>query len=337
MSETLQNEPSVPAMTQDILTFTPLLRRIRWGGRKLGTVLGKAIGSEHDFAESWEIADQPGFESVVNAGENAGSTLSDILAENAESLMGTADNSSPFPLLFKFLDANDWLSLQVHPNDEQAATFAASECGKTEAWVILDAQPESTICAGLQKGVTSHDLLKHLESGTVEQVLHMIPARKGDCIFVPAGTVHALGPGIVLAEIQQQSNLTFRLHDWGRLDTDGNPRDLHIAEAISCIDFDRGPVTPVTPVQLSDGDHHFEELVRCEHFVVRRHISVDDFSLKADHRFRILVVLDGESEVSTDNSRHVLAKGETALVCASADAIAVRPSQRSTILEILRP
>lgn len=321
----------------ETLVFEPLLKRIRWGGRKLGSVLQKPIGGESDYAESWEIADQPDGRSVVAAGKFAGRTLTELVADHGEELLGAHSGLKQFPLLIKFLDANDWLSLQVHPNDDQAVTYNPDENGKTEAWIILDAAPDSQICSGLKAGVTRETFEQHLKAGTVEETLHMIPAKVGDCVFVPAQTVHALGPGILLAEIQQQSNLTFRLYDWGRMGSDGKPREIHVEESLACIDFDRGPVDPVTPKELADGSHAFEELARCDYFVIRRHKAVDRFELRTDDRFRILLVLDGRVDVTTDAGRVTLAKGTTALVPASATKIDVSPDGPVVLLEVLTP
>jgi len=313
------------------------MKQIRWGGRKLGTELDKPIGDATDYAESWELADHPDGQSVVVSGRYRQTTLSDLITNFAEDLLGRHQSMQQFPLLIKYLDANDWLSLQVHPNDEQAKTHNPNENGKTEAWVILAADPDSQIVCGLKQGVTREVFQQHVMAGTVEETLHMIPAVVGDCIFVPAQTVHALGPGILLAEIQQQSNLTFRLHDWGRLGSDGQPREIHVDESLNCIDFERGPVNPVTPVPLSDGLHHYEELVRCEHFVIRRHQAVDDFAIKLDDRFRIFMLLDGSATVSTEFGDVKLSKGGTVLIPADVDECIVRPLSRITMLEVLHP
>ena len=321
----------------ETLVFEPLIKQIRWGGRKLGDLLGKAIGTAGDYAESWEIADQPSGQSVVAAGAYKKMTLSDLVENLSDDLLGRHHAMQQFPLLIKYLDANDWLSLQVHPNDEQAKEYDVNENGKNEAWVILDAEPDSQIVSGLNSGVTRDDFEQHLRAGTVEETLHMIPAKVGDCIFVPAQTVHALGPGILLAEVQQQSNLTFRLHDWGRLGSDGQPREIHVKESLACIDFERGPVKPVTPVELSDGRHHFQELVRCNYFVIRRHHAVDEFDLKLDDRFRILMLLDGNATVSTDACDTGLVKGTTALLPASTTRATIHPEGSITLLEVLYP
>ena len=146
------------------LVFTPLLKRIRWGGRRLGTVLGKSIGDESDYAESWEIANQPEHDSVVASGPLQGSSLSELMLAGGESLLGRHSNLTQFPLLIKFLDANDWLSLQVHPDDLLAREYGVNERGKTECWVILQADPGARICCGLRQGVTLAQLRRALES-----------------------------------------------------------------------------------------------------------------------------------------------------------------------------
>ncbi|MCP4782137.1 MAG: class I mannose-6-phosphate isomerase [Fuerstiella sp.] len=319
------------------ISFTPLLKQIRWGGRKLGSLLNKAVGTADDYAESWEIADHDSGQSVVAGGTFAGRSLRELIDSHRDELLGCQADMTQFSLLIKFLDANDWLSLQVHPNDKQALTWDPQEKGKTEAWIIVDAEPDSQICAGLKHGVTRDEFQRHLQDGSVEETLHLLPAVSGDCIYVPAQTVHAIGPGIVLAEVQQQSNLTFRLHDWGRVGSDGTPREIHVEESLACIDFERGPVNPVVPVELASGSHQFEELVRCDYFVIRRHRSVNTFQLQLDDRFRIVMVLDGCTELRTETGTLVLTKGQTLLLPASLRQAEFVPSTNVTLLEILTP
>jgi len=326
------------------LVFTPLLKRIRWGGRRLGTVLGKSIGEESDYAESWEIANQPEHDSVVASGPLRGVSLSELMLAGGESLLGRHSHLTQFPLLIKFLDANDWLSLQVHPDDLLAREYGVNERGKTECWVILQADPGARICCGLRQGVTLAQLRRGLESvssgaesGELEGLLHMYEVRAGDCVFVPAGTVHALGPGILLAEIQQQSNQTFRLYDWGRVGTDGKPRPIHVEDSLHCTNFALGPVHPVVPVELCDQEHGFEELVRCEYFVVRRHESLHAFSLASDDRFRVLMTLSGSGLVQTSTGDEQLVMGGTVLLPACCGRIRIQPRERLQLLEISCP
>lgn len=337
-TERSKSAPRLAADFQHSLVFDPVFSRRRWGGRKLGELLGKTIGSEDDYAESWEVADHADGQSIVADGCFQGATLSQLLEDFNNELLGRAAGQNQFPLLIKYLDANDWLSLQVHPNDQQAKGFNPVENGKTEAWVILHAEPGSEICCGLKPGVTSDDLRQHLTDGTVEDILHIFPAVAGDCVFVPAGTVHAIGPGIVLAEVQQQSNLTFRLHDWNRLGADGKPREIHVEESLECIDFNRGPVNPTTPVALSRSGYTFEEIVRCPYFVIRRHCSVDQFSLPLDDKFRILMVISGKASVGVSDHERQLLAGQTTLIPAQCESVELTPCDgRVTVLEVLQP
>ena len=319
------------------LVFEPILKRIRWGGRRLSSHLQKPIGDGNDYAESWELADHGNDQSRVTGGPLAGTTLRQLIQSNPHELLGKQSGLTQFPLLIKFLDANDWLSLQVHPDDELARQFDPRENGKTEAWVILDAQPESRICAGLKTGVDSSALRDGLQSGQIEELLHLIPVKPGDCVFVPAGTVHALGPGILLAEIQQQSNLTFRLHDWGRVDANGQPREIHVEQSIKCTDFNRGPVSPVTPMTLCDPTHVFEELIRCRYFVVRRHRALEPFEISMSEQFRILMFLEGTAVVKTPGGTIPAWLGTTVLIPAESNRVEIVPNGRVQVLEILCP
>ncbi len=231
------------------LRFEPILRRLIWGGRRLGTVLHKPIGDGNDYAESWELSDYRDAVSVVNEGELAGTTLRDLVHHRRRELLGPALlGHHQFPLLVKFIDAREVLSVQVHPDDEKGKRLAGDN-GKTETWVVVGAEPGSLIYAGLKSGVTREQFGKAIEAGRVEPLLHRFPAQPGDCIMIEAGTVHAIGAGVLLAEIQQMSDATFRVYDWGRVGADGRPRELHIREALESIDFSRGPVNPMIPLR----------------------------------------------------------------------------------------
>ncbi len=319
------------------LIFEPLLKRIRWGGRRLGSHLQKPIGEGNDYAESWELADHGRDQSRIIGGPFNGKTLRQLMQSHPHEMLGAHAGLTQFPLLIKFLDANDWLSLQVHPDDALARRFDSKEYGKTEAWVILDAQPESRICAGLKSGVDAAALREGLRSGNIEDLLHMIQVKPGDCVFVPAGTVHAIGPGILLAEVQQQSNITFRLYDWGRTDANGQPREIHVEQSIECTDFARGPVFPVTPLTLCDQNHIFEELVRCEYFVIRRHTALERFEISTSDQFRILMCLKGRAVVRTPGGTQSLRGGITMLIPAESGVVEIIPQERLQVLEILCP
>jgi mannose-6-phosphate isomerase len=316
------------------LQFRPILKRIRWGDRRLGTVLGKPIGEGNDYAESWEIADCGPDQSIVASGPFAGWTLSRLLAAHPVEILGRHRDAKHFPLLIKFLDASDRLSVQVHPNDEQARRMGRGENGKTEAWIILDAHPGSLIYAGLKRGVDRRTLSDALDNGTVVDCLHTVAVNPGDCIFVPAGTVHAIGEGILLAEIQQSSDVTFRLFDWGRLGPNGQPRALHREEAMACIDFDRGPIDPIGTAEQNQPT---EELVRCDYFVIRRHTLSNPLELAGDDRFRILMPIAGTIDVRTHDDRRRITVGSTLLVPAAASVLTITPVVQATILETYLP
>lgn len=303
------------------LHFTPLLKRLRWGGRRLGTALGKPIGHENDYAESWEIADHGTDQSVVIGGPYSGWTLSRLVREGGAALWGRHAGWQQFPLLIKFLDAHDRLSVQVHPNDAQARAIDPWGNGKTEAWIIIAAEPDGRVYAGLRAGVDRAILERELARNSVESCLHSFSVRPGDCVFVPAGTVHAIGEGVLLAEVQQSSDITFRLDDWGRTGPDGKPRPLHISQAFDCINFQLGPLDPVKPKICSNGDPLVEELVRCSYFVIRRHTARVPLPLGAEDSFRIVMLLQGQAKCLTESTEEGLRIGETLLLLPG------RPSQ----------
>ena len=210
------------------LRFQPILRRLIWGGRRLGTVLHKPIGNEGDYAESWELSDYHDSVSVVYEGSLAGTSLRQLVQTRGQELLGSAvSGHDQFPLLVKFIDAHQNLSVQVHPDDRTGKRLAGDN-GKTETWVILDAEPGSLIYAGLKPGVGRTELAEAIQSGKVEPLLHRFAPKPDDSILIEAGTVHAIGAGVLQVEIQEMSDATFRIDDWGRLGDDGKPRPLHI-------------------------------------------------------------------------------------------------------------
>ena len=312
------------------LRFEPILKRLIWGGRRLETLLGKPLGEGHDYAESWEVADHRQGRSVVADGPLAGRTLGELVRERTAEMLGPALIShQQFPLLVKFLDAHDVLSVQVHPGDEVGRRLV-DDNGKTEAWVILHAAPGSLIYAGLRPGVTAQTFGDALAAGEVEPLLHRFPAVPGDCIMIPAGTVHAIGAGVVLAEIQQMSDATFRVHDWGRLGPDGSPRALHLAEALEATDFDAGPVSPM---RVEGAPGSVEHLARCPYFAIDRLNLTAGTMVGTPERFTLLVGLGGEAAVGPER----LGPGQTLLLPASVGPVEVVPRGRATMLAVVVP
>jgi len=336
----------------DPLIFTPLLKRLVWGGRRLGELLGKRLGDHDDYAESWEIVDHGDDQSVVASGPLAGKSLRQLLDEFPRELLGrdAALAAEGFPLLLKYLDCHRVLSVQVHPDDEYASRMPVPDKGKTEAWYVLDAGPDSRIYAGLRPGVDAEQLATAVAEGSCQELLHAITPRVGECYFIPAGTVHALGEGLVVAEIQQSSDTTFRLFDWNRVDAQGRSRDLHVAEALAVTDFARGPVTAQTPVDDTDG---LQTLVRCHAFELRAaHWGASGESaasghtlpigtpvrLGGDNRMRLITVVCGrvtirQSEASKDDHPSItLGIGDSAILPAATGPISAESESGPTTL-----
>jgi mannose-6-phosphate isomerase len=315
------------------IRFDPLLKRIRWGGTRLGTTLGKQLGPETDYAESWEIADHGDDQSIVNTSYFAGATLQELLRDSNEAILGRHAGRDQFPLLIKFLDASDRLSVQVHPNDTQARTFDPTENGKTETWVIIDAEPDSRVYAGLKTGATAETMRAAIDAGTLEDCLHSFEVSVGDCVFIPAGTVHAIGEGILLAEVQQSSDMTFRLYDWDRVGPDGQPRELHIEKAIACTNFELGPVNCQVPQPINGG----HELASCEYFTIRRYSGPGDVRIPDDDRFHVLMSLSENATVTVGPEVEQLAFGQTLLLPSEHEAATINLAANSTVLDVFLP
>lgn len=224
----------------------PVLKEYIWGGRNL-TDLGRVLPAGKKVAESWEIAAHQDGMSTIEKGEYAGLTLQALTDRRGEDLVGTrgqwALSRGRFPLLVKLLDANHSLSVQVHPDDDFAMVHAGGDLGKAEMWVVLKAEPDAAIIYGLARKTTPEQLQAAIKAGQLEAYLNRVPIKAGDHVCIPAGTVHALLGGAVVAEIQQNSNTTYRVYDWNRMGGDGKPRELHIDDALQVINFDQVGMT----------------------------------------------------------------------------------------------
>ncbi len=317
------------------LRFKPILREYLWGGRRLGSELGKPIGAGDHGAESWEIVDHGADQSVVATGPWAGKTLHDMVTEHGKELFGRHDPLRQFPLLFKFLDACQVLSVQVHPNDAQGARLDPPDLGKTEAWVVLAADPGATIYAGLNEGVDRDELARAVEAGACERCLHSITPRVGDCILIEAGTVHALGGGLLIAEIQQASDTTFRLFDWNRVDKNGRPRPLHIRQALDITNYERGPVDPRPPQPTERPG--VERLIACDKFILDRWRPDRAAKLVTNDGFHILTAIEGEVIVATDETSDTLRRGDTLLIPACCKQVQIQPQERPVFLDMYLP
>lgn len=323
------------------LRFTQVFRQYLWGGRRLGDVLGKPIGDGPKYAESWEVVDHGEDQSVVEWGAIAGQsvvskTLGQLMSAFGEQIVGpdvyrglySADRPANlrgrFPLLVKWLDAQQNLSLQVHPNDQQAALQDPPDMGKSEAWYVADAAPGARVYAGLKAGVGRAECEAAVEAGLWHDVLHSFEPKAGDCIYIPAGTIHAIGAGLLVAEVQQASDTTYRVWDWDRLGDDGRPRALHIEQGFAVADWDRGPVNAVSPqgnrladvgLAATEGTTRSETLVDCPYFHLQR-LSIEGALRLPERRCQILIVLSGEAqlEMTSFSGPLDLAKGMTCLI-----------------------
>jgi mannose-6-phosphate isomerase len=317
-----------------LLRFKPILREYLWGGRRLAE-LSKSLGDGEHYAESWEVVDHGADQSMVADGPLTGKSLHELVTEHGQALFGQHYPQRQFPLLLKFLDCQQTLSVQVHPNDEQGAKLDPPDLGKTEAWVVLTADPGSKIYAGLRPGIDRAMLVRELARGDCESFLHQFEPVAGDCLLIEAGTVHALGAGLLIAEIQQASDTTFRLCDWNRVDADGKPRPLHIAQALETIDFTRGPVNPVK--SLPANSSHVERLVTCDKFVLNRLRLSEPHQLANHNRFHILTTLDGSATVRSDDSHYDLRRGDTILVPACCHKVELESDGGALLLDAHLP
>jgi mannose-6-phosphate isomerase len=323
-----------------------------WGGRQLGEVLSKSLPNGELYGEAWEVSDHPSHASVVAHGTHKGLTLRHLMEQHAPLLLGAAaERHSRFPWLIKLLDAWDWLSVQVHPSDANVTQWWPGEGGKTEAWFVLAAAPNSRVYAGLLPGVDEKRLRNALREGTVGECLHQFSPRPGDCVFLPAGTVHAVGGGVLMAEVQQTSDATFRLFDWNRRDAQGRSRQLHIEEALACIDWNCGPVHPIrardypvgTPSTSGEGEGRVrgtlpsaeslrQFLVSCEYFTLEYLRGTEPFLCGDRGTLQALLVLHGSGELRIDDESWPLIAGDTLLLPASLEPAICRPNDDLGVL-----
>lgn len=281
------------------LRFHPLLKTALWGGTRLGTTLRKPVGDLPQVAESWDVSDLPRDVSIVSHGALQGISLRELMERHSAALLGRQAGSGQFPLLIKFLDAQAQLSVQVHPQRPTQLANGQKVWGKAEAWVVLDAAPDSRMYVGLKPGVTERDLMRSLDERRVADLLHIHTPRAGDCLLLDPGTVHALGGGILVAEVQLPSDITYRLYDWDRVDSQGRPRQLHREEALASVNYQRGPVLPLTPRPVP-GSPGAERLVDGPWFMVDRYSAAGDTCLADDDRMHVLVQLSGSARLGDD-------------------------------------
>ena len=314
------------------IKFKPILKERIWGGQKLNSLLSKE-SELPNVGESWEISDVEGDASVVINGNLKGKSLKTLLELYKGDLIGNKNYEvfkNKFPLLIKFIDAKEDLSIQLHPNDELAAKRHNS-FGKTEMWYVMQADENSNLIVGFNQKTSPETYLKHLEDKTLTKILNFDKVKEGDTYFIEVGRVHAIGAGVMLAEIQQTSDITYRVYDWDRVDGNGNERDLHNDLAIDAIDFE---MKDNFRVSYSKTENQSNEMVHCPYFTTNLIPINGCINRKNDNdSFIIYICVEGDAEISTDSFSEKIKKGETILIPAMIETYQIT-AQNAKLLEV---
>lgn len=300
--------------------FNPIYKEILWGGKRIGEYFDREIPSGN-IAESWELSCRDDGMSVIRNGEYSGTELSKLICEYKEQILGTKIYEKYglyFPLLVKIIDANDKLSVQVHPDDEYAKLIGENN-GKNEMWYILDAKDDAKLIYGLKQNISREDFVNAIKNGTVGDTLNEVRVKAGDCLYIPSGTVHAILEDILIAEIQQNSNTTFRIFDWNRTDKHGNKRELHIEKALDIINFDTNELEKNTRFKeicnLTDNINQKIKLIESEYFNADE-ININDkyISTVSEDAFMIIMNISGSGKIHWENGSEIINKGDTLLL-----------------------
>ncbi|MCU0378535.1 MAG: class I mannose-6-phosphate isomerase [Bacteroidales bacterium] len=320
------------------IKFSPVLKETLWGGRALHDRFGKESRPEATIGESWEINGMSGESSVVSNGFLKGNSLEEIIEIYMGDLVGESvfeKFGTEFPLLIKFIDARATLSIQVHP-DDTLSKERHHAWGKTEMWYIIDNEPGAIIYTGFRRKITKEEYLHLLESKQLESIINATPVKPGDSFFIPAGMVHAIGAGILLTEIQQPSDVTYRIYDWDRLDATGKPREMHTVLALDAIKFDldhtgllRTDPEINRAVELASCRYFHTSLLQIDRPVIKDYSLTDSFIIYICTRSMVVV--------DCLEHREELKAGETILIPASADSVAIIPQGTATLLEVYIP
>lgn len=321
------------------LRFQPIYQYRLWGGRRLADLLTAPLPGDGPIGEAWVLSDRDDHPSRVADGPLKGQTIAQLLVQFREQLMGKlAQRFHRFPLLLKFLDAHEMLSVQVHPSDAHTDLLPPGETGKTESWLVLEAGTKSRIYAGLISGTTATDLKQALANGVLADNLVRFTPKPGDAFFLPAGTVHTLGGDVLVFELQQNSDVTFRLYDWDRVEAKtGRPRPLQVDQAFACIDFAAATTALVIPVVETTTPVERERLFHCGHFWSWRWRGQSPFTVGAAAEPRVLVCVEGTGQIEYGNAAYGVRKGDVLLLPAAVGACAFQPSGPVNLLEIAIP
>lgn len=320
------------------LRFEPILQYRLWGGRRLEEWLGGKLPGDDPIGEAWLLSDRDDFPSRVTDGPLKGQTLTQLIEQSPDLVMGELSSRfRRFPLLLKLLDVQQMLSVQVHPPDDRVDLVPAGETGKTEAWVVLESNANGRVYAGLKPGANA-DALRGMSSGTADDYLTSFTPVAGQGVFIEAGTVHSLGQGVVVFEVQENSDITFRLYDWDHIDPKtGLKRPLQTEKALACIDFTRGAVVPVIPISELVEPVVREQLFKCSYFRLWRIQGQEPFTVGISGAPHVLVCVGGGGDVDFRGVHYGMTKGTVMLLPAAVGACCFRPGPDVTLLEIAIP
>lgn len=317
------------------LIFEPIIKEKLWGGKNLNKILNKPRMSDHD-GESWELSCVPDNVSVLRNGPLAGKTLTELIEQFRGDLVGEAvyeEHGSRFPLLIKFIDAQQDLSIQVHPDDELAKNRHNS-FGKTEMWYVIDSEPDASIIVGFSEPLNVSQYLDYVENNKLKSILNRERVQPHDVFFIPAGRVHTIGKGLIIAEIQQTSDVTYRIHDFDRIDTKGSKRELHNDLAIEAIDF----TIPDSYKTIYERSSSEQVIGTSNYFTTKRRLLNKSTTLNFDHSScTILMCIEGSYDVSYFDELPTISKGDTVLVPSCIEELRLRPQSNGILLEIKIP
>lgn len=311
------------------LKFNPILKSVVWGGEKIAPFKGIET-EQHNIGESWELSGVKDNESVIANGPLAGKNIAELCEEYKGELLGEkvyAKTGAEFPLLIKFIDARDDLSIQVHPNDELAAVRHNGSKGKTEMWYVVQADKNAHLMSGLSAAITPYEYAARIADNTITEVLHDYNVEKGDIFFLPAGRIHSIGTGCFIAEIQQTSNITYRIYDFGRVGLDGKPRELHTELSKAAIDYS---VLDDYKTHYTEKKNEENEVVSCEYFTTSLFDLSEPFTrdMSGLDSFMIIICTEGKGTLADNNGNSVdIKQGETVLLPASVKSFTLTPAE----------
>lgn len=305
----------------------PIFKDYLWGGDRLKRIFHKKVPFDV-CAESWEVSDRKEGQSIIGNGPYRGKTLHELLEIlGSQDLLGH-EGIHEFPLLIKMLDAHKLLSVQVHPSEEQSSE------PKTEMWYILDAAKDAFVYVGVKSGIDMLTVRRALHNADIESVLEKLPVKSGDVIYIPAGTVHAIGPGCLILEVQQSSNSTYRLYDWERLGPDGKPRELHITEGLACLNIEAPwTITKERPIKEKEG-YTVEKLLQAKYFNLDRFVFSQETRLQANGGAQVFFVEEGRCEIHSGTETAIAKKGQSILVPAGCEGILITPHKTAKLSEV---